>query len=281
MREKLATPGAVRRLMEAYGFRLKKSLGQNFLVDSNILDKIIQAAELQPGDVVLEIGPGIGALTQALVEAGARVVAVEIDNSLVAVLQELFADCPQVRIIHGDALELRLSDLLPADTQCRVVANLPYYITSPLLLKLFEEPLPLRNVVAMVQREVAQRIVAAPGSKEYGAFSVAIAYYAEAEIVASVSRHGVFPPPNVDSSVIRLRPRPFPAPAAEPSVFSAVVRAAFGQRRKTLRKALQTVVHDPDAVLERAGIEGTRRGETLSPAEFGRLSLASVDYLKR
>jgi 16S rRNA (adenine1518-N6/adenine1519-N6)-dimethyltransferase len=200
---------------------------------------------------------------------------------LVAVLQELFADCPQVRIVHGDALDLSLSDLLPPGAECRVVANLPYYITSPLLLKLFEESLPLRTVVAMVQREVAQRIVAAPGSKDYGAFTVAIAYHAEAEIVTSVSRHVFFPPPNVDSSVIRLQPRPFPGPAAEASVFSAVVRAAFGQRRKTLRRALQTVVHDPCAVLERAGIDGTRRGETLSPAEFGRLSLASQGYLKR
>jgi 16S rRNA (adenine1518-N6/adenine1519-N6)-dimethyltransferase len=194
MGEILATPGAVRRLIKAYGFRLKKSLGQNFLVDRNILDKIIRVAELQPSDIVLEIGPGVGGLTQALAEAGASVVAVEIDKNLVAILGEVLADYPQIRVVHGDALQLPLAELLPAGRACRVVANLPYYITSPLLLKLFEEQLPLSMAVVMVQREVAQRIVAKPGSKEYGALSVAIAYHAEAEIVASVSRSVFFPP---------------------------------------------------------------------------------------
>jgi 16S rRNA (adenine1518-N6/adenine1519-N6)-dimethyltransferase len=280
MGEILATPGAVRRLIEAYGFRLKKSLGQNFLVDRNILDKIIRVAELQPSDIVLEIGPGVGGLTQALAEAGAFVVAVEIDRNLVAILGEVLADYPQIRVVHGDALQLPLAELLPAGRACRVVANLPYYITSPLLLKLFEEQLPLSMAVVMVQREVAQRIVAKPGSKEYGALSVAIAYHAEAEIVASVSRSVFFPPPNVDSSVLRLLPRPFPYPAADAATFSTVVRAAFGQRRKTLRNALRTAVNHTSTVLERAAIDGNRRGETLSPAEFGQLSLACVGYLK-
>lgn len=278
--ESLATPKAVRRVLEAYGLRCKKSLGQNFLVDRNILGKIVAAAEVQPGDWVLEIGPGIGSLTQALAEAGAKVVAIEIDRDLVNVLRETMAYYPEVQVIHADAMSVTLPELLPASVSFRVVANLPYYVTSPLLMRLLESDLPLTTVVLMVQREVAQRIAAQPGSKDYGALTVAVAYRAEARIVASVPRTVFYPPPNVDSSVIRLDPRPFPFPAADAATFSAIVRAAFGHRRKTLRNALSTVVVDAEGLLLAAGIDGQRRGETLTPAEYGRLSLAASDYLQ-
>lgn len=270
----LATPSAVRNLMEAHGFHLKKRFGQNFLVDANILRNIVAAATVEPGTVVLEIGPGIGALTQVLAEAGARVVAVEIDTDLVRVLQETMAPYPGVTIVAGDALRLDLAALLPPDISCRVVANLPYYITSPLLLKLFEDELPMNVAVVMVQREVAARLVAAPGSADYGALTVALAYRAQVEQVAVVPRQVFFPQPNVDSAVVRLIPRPFPHPAASAEMFELTVRVAFGQRRKTLRNVIRAAGYDAASVLAAADIDGSRRGETLSPQEFGRLSLA-------
>jgi 16S rRNA (adenine1518-N6/adenine1519-N6)-dimethyltransferase len=266
--------------MKAHGLRIKKSLGQNFLIDRNILAKIVQAAEIGPGDLVLEIGPGIGALTQALAEAGAKVIAVEIDRQLVQVLHHTLAGYDQVQIVHGDALAMPLAGLMPGGVPSRVVANLPYYITSPLLLKLYEEQLPMQTAVVMVQREVAERIVANPGSRDYGALTLALAYRAKAEIITIARRTVFLPPPTVDSAVVRLRTRPFPHPAAGPRVFSAVVRAAFGQRRKTLANALKVAVDDTVAVLDAAGIDGRRRGETLTPAEFGRLSLAAASHLK-
>lgn len=275
--ENLATPAAVRRVIAAYGFHFRKSLGQNFLVDQNILAKIVQAAAVQPGDTVIEIGPGIGTLTQALAQAGAHVTAVEIDPLLVEILGRTMADYPQVQVVQGDALRIPLHTLLPGQTVCKVVANLPYYITSPLLLKLYEEPLPLNLAVVMVQREVAERIAATPGSKDYGALSANLAYYAEVETVTQAPHSVFFPPPNVDSIVIKLTSRPFPYPAARASIYSQVVRAAFGQRRKTLRNALRTLCPQVDAVLAHAQIDGSRRGETLTPQEFGRLSLAVAE----
>lgn len=281
MNENLATPKAVRQAIETYGLRLKKSLGQNFLVDRNILSKIVRAAAIDPGDVVLEIGPGIGALTEALAQKGASVVAVEIDRDLVRVLRHTLSGYAGISIVEGDALALPLASLLPEGATCRVVANLPYYITSPLLLKLYEEELPVELAVVMVQREVAERITARPGRKVYGALTVALSYYADAEIVASAPRSVFFPPPTVDSAVVRLTSRPFPFPAADPATFSAVVRAAFGQRRKTLRNALRVALDDKvDRVLDATGIDGGRRGETLTPAEFGKLSLAAANFLK-
>ncbi len=273
----LATPGAVRHLMETHGFRLKKRFGQNFLVDRNILLKIVAAAGIAPESTVLEIGPGIGALTQVLAEAGARVVAVEIDSDLVQVLNETMRPYAGVTVIAGDALRLDLAALLPPGADCRVVANLPYYITSPLLMKLFTENIPLTLAVVMVQREVAGRIVARPGGKDYGALTVALAYRADAEVVALAPRQVFFPPPDVDSAVIRLIPRPCPYPAADAATFGRTVRLAFGQRRKTLRHVLRAEGYDAGSVLAAAGLEGERRGETLNLEEFGRLSLALVE----
>ena len=269
----LATPTAVRHLMEAHGFHVKKRLGQNFLIDANILRKIVAAAAVAPGTIVLEIGPGIGALTQVLAEAGATVVAVEIDPDMVRVLQETMAPYPNVSVVAGDALRLDLAALLPPATTCSVVANLPYYITSPLLMKIFQDNLPLSKVVVMVQREVATRITAQPGSADYGALTVALAYKAEVEYVATVPRQVFYPQPNVDSAVVRLTPRLCPFPAANAEVFAHTVRIAFGQRRKTLRNVIRAAGYDAAAVLTAADIDGNRRGETLSVQEFGRLSL--------
>lgn len=276
---KLSNITAVRQLLASHGFRIKKGLGQNFLVDHNILQNIVKAADVSPGDLVLEIGPGIGALTQVLAQAGAGVIAIEIDSALVDILQETMAEYPQVQVVAGDALRLNLAQLLPADTPCRVVANLPYYITSPLLMKLCQDQLPLTLAVVMIQREVAERILATPGSKEYGALSVTLAYYVHAEMVSTVSRRVFFPQPNVDSAVIRLTPRPFPYPAANAEIFTAAVRAAFAQRRKTLRNSLRAVGYDADAILLAAGIDGGRRGETLNLQEFGQLSLVLANHI--
>jgi 16S rRNA (adenine1518-N6/adenine1519-N6)-dimethyltransferase len=277
--DNLATPNAVRSVMDAYGLHFRKSLGQNFLIDGNILAKILQAADIKPGDWVLEIGPGIGTLTQALAEAGASVVAVEIDKQLVEVLKHTMREYPKVEVVQGDALRLDFGTLIPAQTPCKTVANLPYYITSPLLMKLYEEQLHPEVAVVMVQKEVAQRLVAQPGSKDYGALSINIAYYADAAVVANAPRSVFMPAPNVDSSVVKLTTRPFPYPAADAQTYSATVRAAFGQRRKTLRNALRSLVNDPESVLTAAGIDGARRGETLSIEEYGRLSLAVQEAL--
>jgi 16S rRNA (adenine1518-N6/adenine1519-N6)-dimethyltransferase len=272
--DNLATPNAVRRIMESHGLHFRKSLGQNFLIDGNIRAKIVQAAEIKTGEQVLEIGPGVGTLTQALAEAGARVVAVEIDKQLVEVLHHTMRAYPQVQVVQGDALHLDLNAFLPEQTGYKVVANLPYYITSPLLMRLYEELRQPEIAVVMVQKEVAQRLTAQPGSKDYGALSINIAYYADATVVANAPKTVFMPAPNVDSSVVKLTSRPFPYPAADARTFSATVRAAFGQRRKTLRNTLRTLVNDPTAVLNAAGIDGSRRGETLSIEEYGRLSLA-------
>ncbi|HHW10960.1 MAG TPA: 16S rRNA (adenine(1518)-N(6)/adenine(1519)-N(6))-dimethyltransferase RsmA [Firmicutes bacterium] len=272
----LSAPSTVRRLIRENAFRYKKSIGQNFLVDGNVVQTIVKAAGAAPGQFFLEIGAGFGALTQGLANSGASVVAVEIDAVLAEVTRKLLADYPQVQIVTGDALRLDLASLVPPGQRCRVAANLPYYITSPLLIKLVESDLPVELLVVMVQKEVGERLLAAPGTKDYGALSVKLFFHAEVELVAQVPRTVFFPPPHVDSAILRLLPRPFPYPAADPATFSRVVRAAFAHRRKNLKNALLAAGLAAEALLETAGMDGKRRGESLSPEEFGRLSLAAA-----
>lgn len=284
--EALYSPAVIQRLLREYGLRPSKALGQNFLADQNTLRRIVRAAAIRPGDPVLEIGPGLGSLTQALVEAGARVVAVEKDAGLARVLGDLFGDHPGVRIVHGDALKLDLAGLVhewmaatngacePAG--CKVVANLPYYITSPLLMRILESGLPLERAVVMIQKEVAERLTAAPGSKEYGALTVGVALRARVELAGSVPPTVFVPAPTVSSEIVVLTPRPERAGVDE-QFFAALVKAAFGQRRKRLRNALKTLglsVAVIDAALAEAGLDGERRGETLSVEEFAALSQA-------
>lgn len=292
--ERLATPSGVRVVLERYGLAPRKGLGQNFLVDRNIVAQIVAAAHLTPRDVVIEIGPGLGVLTCALADAAKSVVAVEVDAGLVRWLNDLFRERDDVHIVHADALEVDFRRLLasfPPDPggRYKLAANLPYYITTPLLMRLLEEKLPLAAMVVMVQREVAQRMTARPGTKEYGALSVAVQLRADVELVAVVSPNVFFPRPAVDSAVVRLALRPPPEEVRDESLLFAAVRAAFAQRRKTVRNALKSAAKRggerppwPETAVEPAlaavGIDGERRGETLSGIEFIRLANALAAF---
>ncbi len=269
-------------------FRAKKRLGQNFLADRRILDAIVEAADLTPEDRVLEIGPGQGVLTRELASHAGKVVAVELDRDLVPILTPLKTDFPNLDFIWGDFLKVSWEDLGLPETGTKVVANIPYYITTPILLKLLhEEELTTKpyaevtgrvsDILLMVQAEVADRLNAKPGTKDYGSITVLVQYAATVETVVKVPRTAFKPAPKVDSKVIRIRPRETPAiDVADPRTFFKVVRAAFNQRRKTLLNAL-SMSFDKDrlrAAEEATGISMTRRGETLSLSEFATLANA-------
>lgn len=277
----IATPSRTQQILKKYGFTFKKSLGQNFLVDQNILNKIVAAAELTDRSGVLEIGPGIGALTQKLAESAGKVVAVEIDDRLLPILRELFEEQTNTEIVHGDILKLDLSTLIAqkfADcSTVHVVANLPYYVTTPIIMKLLEEQHALQNIVVMIQREVAERMAAEPGGKEYGSLSIAVQYYCVPELVTIVPHTVFIPRPNVDSAVIRLNIRGEPpVQVADESFFFQIVKAAFAHRRKTIYNNLTAFFPKRDKtqltqILEAAGIQGSRRAETVSLSEFAAL----------
>ncbi len=273
----LSSPRTLKELMAAHGIRPQHKLGQNFLTDSRVLDQIVAAAEVGPDDLVLEIGPGLGVLTQRLARSAGRVVAIELDRKLVEILgKTIQKEQPNVEVIHGDAVQINLHSLLAErlapGRRASVAANLPYYVTTPLVMRLLEEQLPLQNIVVMVQREVADRMVSPPGSKEYGALSVAVQYYTEPRIVTNVSRGAFLPPPEVDSAVVAMRMREMPPVEAPHKLFFRVVKAAFGQRRKTLSNALMAGLQMDKSlvqeILTKAHIDGNRRGETLSLEEF-------------
>lgn len=268
-------------ILEKYSLKLNKGLGQNFLVDKNILNKIVSSAELTAEDVVLEIGPGIGTLTREVAARVKKVVAVEIDPRLVPILEETTSTFSNVYIINRDILECDLRGLWEthlAPRRVKVVANLPYYVTSPVVMKLLEEDIPLQRIVIMVQKEVAQRMAAVPGTKDYGALTVAVQFYSNPRIVATVPPTVFIPPPKVSSAIVRLDIEGGPRyRVMDKGLMFSLVKAAFGQRRKTLTNALKGVVGLPDKekvreVLNRAGIDPGRRGETLSIEEFCRLA---------
>lgn len=272
---KIASREVTTHILKAFGLRMSKKLGQNFLIDAGIVQGIVDAAEIEEGDRVLEIGPGIGTLTQGLAEAGADVTAVELDKKLPAVLAETLKGYDNVRIVPGDILKVNIPEIM-GDAPFKVAANLPYYITTPILMALLERHLPITHMVTMVQKEVALRMVAKPGGKDYGALSVAVQYYTEPEIVLDVPPRSFIPAPEVDSVVIACKVRETPAVAvADEKMFFRVVKAAFGQRRKTLANALKGGGLPKEQVrdaMERAGIDPTRRGETLTLEEFGKLA---------
>ncbi|GEB34010.1 MULTISPECIES: 16S rRNA (adenine(1518)-N(6)/adenine(1519)-N(6))-dimethyltransferase RsmA [Brevibacillus] len=279
----IATPTRTKEILEKYGFSFKKSLGQNFLVDTNILHNIVDEADLTKEKGAIEIGPGIGALTEQLGRAAGKVMAIEIDQRLLPILQDTLSPYDNIEVVHGDVLELDLRSLitekLAGVEKLSVVANLPYYVTTPILMKLLEERLPLENIVVMIQKEVAERIAAKPGTKDYGSLSVAAQFYAETEVAMIVPASVFIPRPNVDSAVIRLkvRDRP-PVEVDDQDVFFRVVRCSFAQRRKTLLNNLmnglflKTQKDEVIQMLSDIGIEPTRRGETLSIEEFARLA---------
>ena len=274
----IADPKVTRHILSAFHLRASKRLGQNFLVDAGVVRAIVDAADLSPADTVLEIGPGIGTLTQGLAESGARIVAVELDKKLPAVLAETLKGYDNVTVVPGDILKLDILRILNlgAGERFKVVANLPYYITTPILMALLEQHLPIERMVTMVQKEVAVRMTARPGSKDYGALSVAVQYHTDARIVMDVPPRACMPAPEVTRAVMACRVPE--TPAVHPSdekLFFRLVRAAFGQRRKTLLNALTGAGLTKEqcrAGLAAAGIAESLRGEQLSLADFARLS---------
>lgn len=272
---RIALPEVTHRILKHFGLKASHRLGQNFLIAPAVVEGILSAAELQPEDRVLEIGPGIGTLTQALVEAGARVTAVELDKKLPAVLAETLKGYDNVTIVAGDILRVDIEELMGGEP-FKVVANLPYYITTPILLALLEKKLNISLIVTMVQKEVAERMTAPPGGKDYGALSVAVQYYTEPDILLTVPPKSFYPAPEVDSVVIRCRRRETaPVECRDEKMFFRVARASFGQRRETLVNALKGagfLPEDIDRAVSRAGIDPGRRGETLSLEEFARLA---------
>ncbi len=278
----VAKPSQLKALLARHGFSFKKQLGQNFLIDARILDMIEQAAELTDADGAFEIGPGAGVVTQRLARAAKRVVAVEKDASLGAVLNDSLAEFPNVEVVYADVLKVDLPELWTRFADCRrvsVVANLPYYVTTPILFHILESAVRPHNIVVMVQREVADRMSAAPGSKDYGALSVAVQYHAEVDKVVRVPASSFLPPPGVDSMVVRLRCRNKPpVDVVDESTFFRVVRASFAMRRKTLLNTLAGPLglskDECLRLLEGCGIDSRRRGETLTLGEFAAIANA-------
>lgn len=288
MKDRLYKPSVMREVLTRHGFHFSKSLGQNFLIDGSVLDQIADGAELTESDEVLEVGPGIGVLTQVLCERAGRVIAVEIDRALLPVLEETLEDYSNVEVVHGDILRLNLPALFEekfSGKPVKVVANLPYYITTPIIMNFFEQKLPVERIVVMVQKEVADRMQAVPSTKAYGTLSIAVQYYAEAKVVTTVPSGSFFPPPNVGSAVIALVRREKPAvEVQDEGLFFRVVKAAFAQRRKTLPNTLSSTMGiSKDLIreaLEKAEIDAKRRGESLNLTEFGRLADCLGEVLK-
>ena len=272
---RIADRGVTNHILKAFNLHASKRLGQNFLIDAGVVNGIVATAEIEPGDRVLEIGPGIGTLTQALAEAGADVTAVELDKKLPAVLAETLKEYDNVRIVPGDILKTDISALM-GEEPFKVVANLPYYITTPIIMALLEQKLPITRIVTMVQKEVAERMIAEPGGKDYGALSVAVQYYTQPEFALNVPPRCFMPAPAVESAVMDCVVRKeAPVDVKDEKTFFRVVKASFGQRRKTLSNALTGVgisKDDVKNVLNTAGVDGTRRGETLTLREFAALA---------
>ena len=278
----LGNPAYTMAVLEKHGFHFQKKYGQNFLIDKNILEKIVDAAEIGADDVVLEIGPGIGTMTQYLCERAREVIAVEIDDKLIPVLADTLSEYDNVSVIHEDILKVDIRALAEEKNGGRpikVVANLPYYITTPIIMELFESRVPLESVTVMVQKEVAERMKEGPGSKHYGALSLAVAYYAVAETVAEVPPACFVPRPKVSSMVIRLTcHREPPVAVADERFLFSVIRASFQQRRKTLVNGLNNAPWIPvdreeiTRCVESLGYGPSVRGEKLTLEEFARLA---------
>ncbi len=278
----LGNPGNTIAIIQKYQFVFQKKFGQNFLIDPHVLEKIIQAAQITDQDCVLEIGPGIGTMTQYLAEHARHVVAVEIDENLIPILRETLADYPNVTVLNQDILKTDIRQLVDTYNEGRpvkVAANLPYYITTPIIMGLFESRVPMENVTIMVQKEVAERMQAGPGSKDYGALSLAVQYYAKPYLVANVPPNCFIPRPNVGSAVIRLTlHKEPPVKTANERLMFRLIRASFNQRRKTLQNGLNNAPDIPYtkeqilAVIESMGLPAAVRGEALTLAQFAALA---------
>lgn len=278
----LGNPQETIAVLQKYGFNFQKKYGQNFLIDTHVLDKIIGAAEIGKDDFVLEIGPGIGTMTQYLAEAAREVVAVEIDTKLIPILEDTLKEYDNVTVLNEDILKVdirKIAEEKNGGKPIKVVANLPYYITTPIIMALFEQHVPLANVTVMVQKEVAARMKSGPGSKDYGALSLAVQYYAEPYIVANVPCNCFMPRPNVDSAVIRLtRYEQPPVQVKDEKMLFKIIRASFNQRRKTLQNGLNNsselnfTKEEIAAAIAAAGFSPSVRGEALTLAQFAQLT---------
>ena len=279
----IASPEVVHYICKRFDIKMSKKLGQNFLIKRGIVDEIVKAADLQEGEPVLEIGPGIGTLTQGLAQSGANVTAIELDTRLLEVLDTTLAQYSNVTIVHGDVLKLDVPSIMNNEP-FKVVANLPYYITTPIIMSLLESRLPIERLVVMVQKEVALRMVAKPGTKDYGALSVAVQYYTKPDIVLDVPPKSFLPAPAVTSSVIRcvLRDKP-PVDVVDEKLFFRVVKAGFAQRRKTFANTMKTTGLSKDRIeelLAKVNIDGQRRGETFTLQEFADVANAWAALIK-
>ena len=278
----LGNPQNTIEVLQKYNFSFQKKFGQNFLIDTHVLDKIIQSANITEDDMVLEIGPGIGTMTQYLAQAAGKVIAVEIDKNLIPILEDTLSGYDNVRVINEDVLKLDLKKLADEENNgkpVKVVANLPYYITTPIIMGLFENHIPATSITVMVQKEVAERMQAGPGGKDYGALSLAVQYYAEPYIVANVPPNCFMPRPNVGSAVIRLTRHTEPKIVVKNEKFMfKLIRASFNQRRKTLQNGINNSAElsiGKDAVVEalrKMGLSESIRGEALTLAQFAELS---------
>ena len=284
----LTSPKATAEIVKKYDFKFRKSFGQNFLIDSNVVKKITDAADIKDDDVVLEIGPGIGTLTQHLAYAAGKVIAVEIDNRLIPVLKETLAPYDNIELINEDILKLDLDELLTThkgSRRIKVIANLPYYVTTPVVTELLERSTLIESLTVMVQKEVAQRMDASAGTKDYGALTLAVRYYSEPHKITDVSPNCFMPRPDVTSAVIQLNIKRERITVADEKLMFKIIKASFGQRRKTLLNSLKNSdiaisKEQWESILESAGISAGVRGETLSLEDFARLADEAQKHLK-
>ena len=282
MNEKLSDPKKTIEVIQKYQFAFQKRFGQNFLIDAHVLEKIVSAAGITKDDCVLEIGPGIGTMTQYLAESAGQVIAVEIDTNLLPILADTLKDYSNVKVINQDILKVDINELVKEYNNGRpikVVANLPYYITTPIIMGLFESNVPIDNITVMVQKEVADRMQVGPGSKDYGALSLAVQYYASPYIVSNVPPNCFIPRPNVGSAVIRLtRYQEPPVQVKDPKLMFKLIRASFNQRRKTLQNGLNNSPEisfskeEITKAIESLGVSPSVRGEALSLEQFAQLA---------
>lgn len=276
---KLYQPSTIKQIKEKYGFKLAKSLGQNFLTDQFVIEDIMDGADISEEDLVIEIGPGIGVITYEAAQLAKKVIAVEIDKNLIPILHDTLGEFDNVEIVNADILKTNVNNLIGDEKHVKIIGNLPYYITTPIIMKLLEDKVKAESITIMMQREVADRITSNPGSKAYGALSVAVQYYCETEKVCDVPRTCFVPNPNVDSEVLKLNIlKEKPVEVLDEELFFKTVRASFNMRRKTLSNSLMGISGiDKETVkiaLDEAGIDPVRRGETLSIEEFAKLANA-------
>lgn len=284
---KLYAPSTINEIREKHGFRLSKSLGQNFLTDKNMIDQIVESSCIGEDDLVIEIGPGIGVLTAEAADYAGRVVAVEIDTNLIPILKETLGAYSNVTIVNQDVLKTDLTEIVnkyQGSGGVKIIGNLPYYITTPIIMKILEDRVPADSITIMMQKEVADRIKAGPGNKTYGALSVAVQYYCTVTQVALVPKEVFVPRPKVDSAVLRLDVRDSrPVELIDEKLFFACIKSGFGQRRKTLLNSLPGVAglskDDVKEVLQTANIDPVRRAETLDMGEFASIANIMTEYI--